>query len=154
MRRTTSLPTRGPRRDSPVWAVVIPPLRSSVIMKTSWCCALSQTAAEVAVELFEAKLLPLVVAICAERDRLYVELASISGLVPIRSQANFMAVRSNDEPKRVFAELLKRDILIRDVSGYPMLNEYFRVSVGTPEENDRLVRALRENLKSAITAAR
>ncbi len=111
--------------------------------------ALSQTAAEVAVELFEAKLLPLVVAICAERDRLYVELASISGLVPIRSQANFMAVRSNDEPKRVFAELLKRDILIRDVSGYPMLNEYFRVSVGTPEENDRLVRALREILKSA-----
>ena len=111
--------------------------------------ALSQTAAEVAVELFEAKLLPLVAAICAERDRLYFELASIPGLVPIRSQANFMVVRSNDEPKRVFAELLKRDILIRDVSGYPMLNEYFRVSVGTPEENDLLLEGLGEILKSA-----
>jgi histidinol-phosphate aminotransferase len=108
--------------------------------------ALSQTAAEVAIELFEARLLPLVVAICAERDRLYIELASIPGLVPIQSHANFMVVRSNKEPKRVFAELLKRDILIRDVSGYPMLNEYFRVSVGTPEENDRLVMALREIL--------
>ena len=108
--------------------------------------ALSQTAAEVAIEMFEAKLQPLVEAICAERDRLYVELASIPGLLPVQSQANFMVVRSNKEPKRVFAELLKRDILIRDVSGYPMLNDYFRVSVGTPEENDLLVRALREIL--------
>jgi histidinol-phosphate/aromatic aminotransferase/cobyric acid decarboxylase-like protein len=44
----------------------------------------------------------------------------------------------------VFGELLKRDILIRDVSSYPMLSDYFRVSVGTPEENDRLLVALRE----------
>jgi histidinol-phosphate aminotransferase len=108
--------------------------------------SLSQTAAEVAIEMFEARLQPLVEAICAERDRLYVELASIPGLVPVQSRANFMVVRSNQEPKRVFAELLKRDILIRDVSGYPMLNDYFRVSVGTPEENDLLLEGLREIL--------
>lgn len=109
--------------------------------------AFSQTAAEVALEMFEAKLKPLVKAICAERDRLYLELASIPGVVPINSQANFMLVRSNQEPGQVFAELLKRDILARDVSGYPMLNEYLRVSVGTREENDLLVAALREILK-------
>ena len=108
--------------------------------------AFSQTAAEVAIEMFEAKLQPLVEAICAERDRLYLELASIPGLVPVQSQANFMVVHSNKDPKLVFAELLKRDILVRDVSGYPMLKDYFRVSVGTPEENDLLVRALREIL--------
>jgi len=109
--------------------------------------AFSQTAAEVAVEMFEAKLKPLVEAICAERDRLYVELERISGLVPVRSRANFMVVHSKIEPKKAFAELLKRDILIRDVSGYPMLSDYFRVSVGTPEENDLLTRALQEILK-------
>jgi histidinol-phosphate aminotransferase len=109
--------------------------------------AFSQTAAEVAIEMFEARLKPLVEAICAERDRLYVELASIPGLIPIQSWANFMVVRSNKEPKRVFAELLERDILIRDVSGYPMLKDYFRVSVGTPEENDLLIWWLREVLK-------
>jgi histidinol-phosphate/aromatic aminotransferase/cobyric acid decarboxylase-like protein len=109
--------------------------------------AFSQTAAEVAIDMFAAKLKPLVEAICAERERLYVELARIPGLVPVQSQANFMVVRSNQEPKRVFAELLKRDILIRDVSGYPMLSDYFRVSVGTPEENDLLIEALREVLK-------
>ena len=108
--------------------------------------ALSQTAAEVAIEMFESKLRPLVEAICAERDRLYVELASIPGLVPLQSQANFMVVRSNKDPKLIFAELLKRDILIRDVSGYPMLKDHFRVSVGTPEENELLIRALREIL--------
>lgn len=109
--------------------------------------ALSQTAAEVAVEMFETKLKPLVEAICAERDRLYVAIAGITGLVPIKSQANFMVVRSNEDPKLVFAELLQRDILIRDVSGYPMLHDYFRVSVGTPHENDLLIEGLREILK-------
>ena len=108
--------------------------------------AFSQTAAEVAIEMFEAKLQPLVEAIRAERDRLYVELAIIPGLVPVQSKANFMVVRSNQEPKRVFAGLLKRDILIRNVSGYPKLNDYFRVSVGTPEENDLLLEGLREIL--------
>jgi len=106
--------------------------------------ALSHIAAEVGIEMFEAKLRLLVESICAERDRLYVELAAIPGIVPVQSQANFMVVRSNQDPGRVFAELLKRDILIRDVSGYPMLSDYFRVSVGTPEENDLLLEGLRE----------
>jgi histidinol-phosphate aminotransferase len=109
--------------------------------------ALSQTAAEVAVEMFESKLNPLVEAICAERDRMYAEFAGIPGLIPIESQANFMVVRSSVRPKRVFEELLKGDILIRDVSGYPMLQDYFRVSVGTPHENDLLIDALREILQ-------
>jgi histidinol-phosphate/aromatic aminotransferase/cobyric acid decarboxylase-like protein len=106
--------------------------------------AVSQTAAEVAIEMYDAKLRPLVVAIGRAREHLYVELKGIQGLAPVRSQANFMVVRSALEPKRVFAELLNRDILIRDVSGYPMLKDYFRVSVGTPEENGLLVSALRE----------
>ena len=104
--------------------------------------AFSQIAAEVGIEMFEVKLKPLVESICAERDRLYVELARIPGLVPVRSHANFMVVRSIQNPVRVCAELLDRDILIRDVSGYPMLRDYFRVSVGTREENDFLIKAL------------
>jgi histidinol-phosphate/aromatic aminotransferase/cobyric acid decarboxylase-like protein len=71
-------------------------------------------------------------------------LGRIEGLTPVRSHANFMVVRSSIDPKQVFGKLIKRDILIRDVSGYPMLSNYFRLSVGTPEENDLLLRALRE----------
>ena len=106
--------------------------------------AFSQTAAEVAVEMYEAELKPTVRRITEERERLYDELKSIPGLAPVRSHANFMVVRSAVEPKQVFRELLARDILVRDMSGYPMLRDYFRASVGTPEENDRLLAALRE----------
>jgi histidinol-phosphate aminotransferase len=105
---------------------------------------ISQTAAQVALEMHESKLKPLVNLICAERDRLYVELRKIQGLEPVRSRANFMVIRSAITPRRVFDELLRRDILIRDVSSYPMLQNYFRVSVGTPEENDQLLESLRE----------
>jgi histidinol-phosphate aminotransferase len=105
---------------------------------------ISQTAAEVAVEQYETELRPLVLRIIAERDRLFAELARIEGLTPVRSRANFIVSRSLIEPQKVFAQLLDRDILIRDVSKYPMLSDCFRVSVGTPEENDRLLDGLRE----------
>jgi histidinol-phosphate aminotransferase len=57
-------------------------------------------------------------------------------------------VRSEIEPKTIFKELLSRDILIRDVSSYPMLRDYFRVSVGTPEENRLLLDALKDIVAS------
>ncbi|HEV2765105.1 MAG TPA: histidinol-phosphate transaminase [Pyrinomonadaceae bacterium] len=104
----------------------------------------SQEAAETAVEMYEAELRPRVASLVAERERLFAELRNIEGLAPVPSQANFMVVRSETEPRRVFDELLRRgQILIRDVSGYPLLKDYFRVSVGTPQENDELLRWLR-----------
>jgi len=106
--------------------------------------AFSQLAAEVAIEKYPSLLGPIVRAIIDERERVYTAVSQIEGLSPVLSQANFMIVRANRDPKQVFAELLERDILVRDVSAYPMLHEYFRFSVGTPEENDRLLRALNE----------
>jgi histidinol-phosphate aminotransferase len=106
--------------------------------------AFSQLAAEVALEKYPTLLGPTVEAIIAERERLYRAVSEIAGLHPQKSHANFMLVRADTDPKRIFHELLQRDILIRDVSGYPMLSEYFRFSVGTPDENDRLLRALNE----------
>jgi histidinol-phosphate aminotransferase len=106
--------------------------------------AFSQIAAEVAMENYERELRPLVKQIIAERDRLFAELSGIDGLSPVPSLANFLIVKSATDPKRIFTELLKHDILIRDVTGYPMLSEYFRFSVGTPDENARLLKAIRE----------
>jgi histidinol-phosphate aminotransferase len=106
----------------------------------------SQTVAEVAVEKFDL-LLPLIDKLISERDRMFVELKSISGLKPIESMANFMVVKTSIPPKEVFEQLLSRDILIRDVSKYPMLEDYFRFNVGTPEENDRFIAALKEIFK-------
>jgi len=104
----------------------------------------SQIAAEVAMENYERELGPLVQQIIAERDRLFAELSRIEGLAPVESEANFIVVKSATDPKRIFAELLDHDILIRDVTGYPMLQQYFRFSVGTPAENDRLLQTMRQ----------
>jgi len=104
----------------------------------------SQIAAEVAMENYERELGPLVKQILAERERLFAELSRIDGLAPVESEANFIVVKSATDPTRIFADLLKHDILIRDVSGYPMLRDYFRFSVGTPAENDHLLKTIRE----------
>ena len=106
--------------------------------------AFSQIAAEVAIERYPTLLGPTVQAIIGEREHLYRAISEIRGLAPVSSQGNFMLVKSATDITRIFTELLKREILVRDVSGYPMLSEYFRFSVGTPEENDRLLRALNE----------
>jgi histidinol-phosphate aminotransferase len=103
----------------------------------------SQTAAEVAVEMYEEELRTRVERIVAERERLFAGLKEIEGLSPVASRANFIAVRSAVAPRRVYEELLRRGVLVRDVSGYPMLKDYFRVSVGTHEENEQLLGGLR-----------
>jgi histidinol-phosphate aminotransferase len=105
--------------------------------------ALSQIAAEIAIENYETDLRPLVNRILEERERLFTELSQINGLTPVPSKGNFMIVKSAQDPTQIFAQLLERDILVRDVSNYPMLRDYFRVSVGRPEENDRLLKELR-----------
>jgi len=105
---------------------------------------LSRIAAEVTVELYESTLKPRIDLIIRERERLFRGLQEISGLSPVSSHANFMVVRSTIEPRLLLEELLRRDILVRDVSSYPMLKDYFRITVGKPEENDELVAALRE----------
>jgi len=103
---------------------------------------MSQAVAEVVLEMYATDLKPQIEQIIGERERLYAGLKSIDGLDPVPSQGNFMIVRSALNPRFVFKELLNQDILIRDVSGYPMLGDFFRVSVGTPAENDLLLAAL------------
>ena len=104
----------------------------------------AQIAAEVAMDHYDNELRPLVKRIIAERERLFAELSKVESLTPISSKGNFMVVKSATDPRRIFTELLEHDILVRDVSGYPMLRDYFRFSFGTPEENDQILNAIRE----------
>ena len=103
----------------------------------------SATAAEVACERYDL-LRPRIELIISERERLLKRLAAIEGLEPVPSSANFMIARAQLPPRKIFEGLVARDILVRDVSKYPMLSEYFRLSVGSVEENDRLIAALEE----------
>ena len=105
----------------------------------------SMAAAEVAMERYDELLRPLVETLVRERERVIPAVAAIEGLEPFPSHANFFVVRSRRVPAReLFDRLVARGILVRDVGRYPMLDGFLRISIGTPEENDALVDALRE----------
>lgn len=79
----------------------------------------------------------------AERERLLGALRSMPGVRAWPSRANFFILELLEaEPKAVFAALLRRGVLVRDVTSYPLLARCLRVSVGSPEENDTFLHAL------------
>ena len=83
----------------------------------------------------------------AERARLLAELKRTSGLVPFASDANFILFRAG-AADQVFAGLKQRGILIKNLHGaHPLLEGCLRVTVGTAEENDAFLDALRASLK-------
>jgi histidinol-phosphate aminotransferase len=64
------------------------------------------------------------------------------------SDANFILFRPMDRPARsVWNDLLGSSVLVRDCSTWRGLSECLRVTVGTPEENDRFLEALRSSLE-------
>jgi histidinol-phosphate aminotransferase len=83
----------------------------------------------------------------AERERLVAGLAEL----PVEqwpSGANFVLFRPLERPGReVWQGLLDRSVLVRDTSSWPGLDGCLRVTVGTPEEDDAFLAALREVLR-------
>jgi histidinol-phosphate aminotransferase len=64
------------------------------------------------------------------------------------SDANFILFRPTGRPAReVWQDLLDHSVLVRDCSEWPGLTGCLRVTVGTPEENDRFLAALNESLR-------
>jgi histidinol-phosphate aminotransferase len=87
-------------------------------------------------------LAPQVQIIREERDRLYAALRAMPAVRVFASAANFILFRVA-EHKTVFQRLLdEHGILVRDVSGYPMLEGCLRVNAGSPEEDDAFLAAL------------
>jgi len=79
-----------------------------------------------------------------ERERLYGELQRIPYLRPYRSQANFILNRVlRGDAATLKASLEQRGILVRYYRT-PGLQDCIRISVGKPEQNDRVLEALRE----------
>jgi histidinol-phosphate aminotransferase len=86
------------------------------------------------------------------RDGLFRELASIPGVHPYPSQANFILFALEGRaPADVFRTLHERGVLVRDVSATPSLSTCLRVSVGTDEENAAFLAALRSAMTTDET---
>lgn len=82
-----------------------------------------------------------------ERDRLWRELSTTRGVVAFPSRANFILFRceAGGAPE-VWQKLLDRGVLVRDFSEVPGCEGCLRVSVGTPEEDERFLEALSQAL--------
>ncbi|GAB2578306.1 histidinol-phosphate transaminase [Dyella jejuensis] len=65
----------------------------------------------------------------------------VRGVLP--SDANFLAVRFDDAGE-VYRRWLQAGIVVRDIRRYPGLQDALRITLGTPEENARLLAVLNE----------
>jgi histidinol-phosphate aminotransferase len=78
-----------------------------------------------------------------DRARLHQQLSSIDEVQVYSSEANFLLFRVANATT-VFNGLKQRGVLIKNLhGGHPMLNDCLRVTVGTPEENEQFLQALR-----------
>ena len=75
-----------------------------------------------------------------ELTRVEAALAAL-GLWCAPSACNFLLVRVGAQAERIYQGLLAVGLIVRPVAGYG-LGEYLRVSIGLPQENDRLLREL------------
>lgn len=82
--------------------------------------------------------------IVAERERVLAALHEIPGLEPFPSQANFVLMRvRNGAARNLKDELERRGMLLRYYST-PRLHDCIRMSIGTPEQNERVLAALHD----------
>jgi len=77
-------------------------------------------------------------------DYLYEQIERL-GLSYIPAQTNFVLIRIGDRCKEIYEGLLMRGIITRSMTSFG-LDEYLRVTVGLPWENEAFVKALSEIL--------
>lgn len=80
--------------------------------------------------------------IVSERERLAKALSGLPQVMKVcPSDANFLLVRFRDKDE-AFAALMSKGIIVRDRSSACLCEGCLRITVGTPEENDRVLEVL------------
>ena len=82
-----------------------------------------------------------------ERERVAKEMAAIRGIEVYPSGANFVLFRVLGDGHAVWERMVAQGVLVRDFSRWPRLAECLRVTIGTPDENDAFLGALRAALQ-------
>lgn len=82
----------------------------------------------------------------AERDALQGLLRALPGVTPFASDANMILVRVPDS-KKAFEGMKARGVLVKNVAFlHPLLHNCLRITVGTPQENVKMMDALKASL--------
>lgn len=82
-----------------------------------------------------------VVTLCQKEKKRIEEFLTRMGLVYVPSKTNFILVKVGGDGRKVYTDLLKRGVIVRAMNAYGF-DEYIRVTVGLPEENDRFLSEL------------
>lgn len=106
--------------------------------------AIKQAAGVLAFQ-FQAEMEARVASIKEERGRLLQGMSDLA-LDVWPSQSNFILFRPKKDADEVWQSMVDRSVLVRDCSTWPGLAGCLRVTVGTHEENDRFLNALKEAL--------
>ena len=78
----------------------------------------------------------------AEREKLKNQLLDLSGTEAVfPSDANFLLVKMK-EARNIYEQLCENGIIVRDRSKVVLCNDCLRITIGTPEENKRLIEEL------------
>lgn len=96
-----------------------------------------------ALRLLATDITPQVQTLIAERERVaaaLTELPYIEKVYP--SDANFLLVKTA-RPRELYDYLIAHELIVRDRSRTPGCEGTLRITIGTPEENDRLIEELR-----------
>lgn len=85
------------------------------------------------------------VKLAKSRDKLFSELQKIDGIHPLPSDANYILIKTDFDNEVLFQNLLKKGILVRMCDNYANLgHHYIRVAVKKDEDNEKLLKALKE----------
>ena len=80
----------------------------------------------------------------AERDALASTLTKVEGVKRVYpSEGNYLLVRFLDA-EGVYQRLLRAGVVVRDMRAMPRLEDALRISIGTPEENQTLLKAMQK----------
>ena len=96
-----------------------------------------------ALRLLEVDVTPQVQTLIAERERMATALKGLPYVEKVYpSDANFLLVKA-DQSRKLYEHLITRELIVRDRSHTPGCEGTLRITIGTPEENDKLIEELR-----------
>jgi histidinol-phosphate aminotransferase len=82
--------------------------------------------------------------ILEERNRLMNELSKLPPIIVYPSDSNFILFQAQNGGEKLFKELKKNCILLRNLNAHPKLKNCLRVTIGTKQENDQFLDQLRK----------
>ena len=104
--------------------------------------SLAQAAAQAALDDDDEYLKASVELVLKEKEQFYKTFESL-GVEYFKSRANFILVNTKRDSAKIFTYLLKRGIIVRDMTAWG-LKGFIRVNIGLPEENKMFFKAFAE----------